>query len=189
MTNNVSAWSQDGLTATERFRHVVRAMRHQRWDHVHTLYHSAPLLAWNGPDPAFQERVRTAETCTRAVVQDLNLVTVKMGMLTEFEKILQEVNGQQGCRIPETFSTSMGDLQTMLASYWQGWSEFVRTTWRLAPEEPIKAWFPNGSDELFSQIRRNPAKPDIFQAKAYQQPFEATWSNMLDAISQTGMGG
>lgn len=201
--NNVRAFTIDHLNAADRFQCAVRAMGQQNWLQVQTLYQNAPMLVWNGPDPGFQERVRTAETCTRAFIQDLNLVTVKLHMLREFETTLrrfiwketggdpQDGKAQLG-RLQEvchTFDESIDDLQTMLASQWQGWSDFVCAAWRLKPDEPIHAWFPNGTDEMLAQIRANPTKPDANQAQAYRVSFDTTWQNTLNAIAKTGIGG
>lgn len=96
---------------------------------------------------------------------------------------------QEACRIPNTFTASIDDLRGTLATYWQGWSDFVRAAWHLAPEDPIRAWFPVDTEDLLGAIRTNPAKPVAAQAHAYRQPYDTAWANTLNAIARTGVGG
>ena len=222
--NNVKVFTSDRLNASDRFRRTVRAMAQQRSLDVQHLYDDAPRLVWTGPDPNFQERIRTAEIITRAYIGDLNQVTAKITMLTTFETILRNYDAvvqpeldtawelgfraaggtdyapdhpdaiklealRQACRIPDTFGIAIQEHQVLLASLWQAWSDFVRTTWHLKPEEPIQAWFPAGTDEVFTLIRTNSAAPQTALVTELRQPFDVMWQTTLANIAASGIGG
>lgn len=89
MNNNIRALASDRLSASERFRRTVTALSQRRSEAVMALYSQAPILTWNGPDPAFQERVRHCETLTRNVVADLNQLWVRLTLLTSFEDVFK----------------------------------------------------------------------------------------------------
>lgn len=95
---------------------------------------------------------------------------------------------QATCQIPDTFTASIEDVQTVLASLWKAWTDFTRATWRLRPEEPIKAWGPANAEELLATVHTNTSAPDPAQVAWYRQPYDLTWNQTL-AVLAAKMGG
>ena len=95
---------------------------------------------------------------------------------------------QAACRIPDTFTASITEVRTVLASCWRAWSDFTRTAWRLKPEEPIRAWGPANAEDLLATVRTNTAPSDPSQVAWYRQPYDLTWNQTL-AVLSARMGG
>lgn len=90
-------------------------------------------------------------------------------------------------QIPSTVA-ELQSVQTTLATYWRAWADFVQDAWHLAPEEPIRAWFPDDTDHLITTIQEIPAIIDHDQQAAFRAPLDQTWNLTLASIAQTGLG-
>ena len=87
--------------------------------------------------------------------------------------------------IPPIFVTTVNDVEVALVSCWKAWTGFVRTAWRLKPEEPLRAWFADNTDEIISAIHATPAQPDAIRVQTYRDQYDRAWQNALNNISCT----
>lgn len=84
----ITALAHDRLSAAERFKQTLVALSRQDIRRVGQLTTSCPVLAWEGPDRAFTERLRGAERLTYVVAADLSLALGRYTVIDELSRTL-----------------------------------------------------------------------------------------------------